>query len=238
MSAQQAQHEHSAGVSSSVPRELRRDLSHVLWIGGATDAGKTTIAEIIAERCGLQLYHYDRHDLRHVERLAETRPRYRAFLDASLDERWVHPEPEDLLAFLLRGFQDRFPLVIEDLLEAPREPAILAEGFGFMPDLLWPVLSSRRQAAWLVPTEDFKRASMERRNKPSFKNQVSDPERATANVFVRDMMLTEEIMAQAASRALTVHEVDGTRSVEEMARMIRQHLALPVRGTTKGVRSA
>jgi len=46
-------------------------LAHVLWIAGATDTGKTTISQIIAERYGLQLYNYDQHDLAQVKRLAE-----------------------------------------------------------------------------------------------------------------------------------------------------------------------
>jgi 2-phosphoglycerate kinase len=204
-------------------QELRQALSHVLWIGGATDTGKTTISQIIAERYELQLYNYDRHDLPQLKRLAQTLPRYRAFLDTSLDERWVHPEPEDLLQFVLRGFRDRFPLVVEDLLDLPKEPMIVAEGFGLTPELLSPILSSKRQAVWLVPTEDFKWASMERRNKPSFRDQVSNPERATRNVFMRDMLLTKQVRAQAQSRGLTVYELDGSRSVEEMATLIEQH---------------
>jgi 2-phosphoglycerate kinase len=206
-----------------VTQEHRQVLSHVLWIGGATDTGKTTISRIIAERYGLQIYNYDRHDLPQVERLAQTLPRYRAFLDASLDERWVHPEPEDLLQFVLRGFQDRFPLVVKDLLDLPKEPMIVAEGFGFTPELLSPILSSKRQAIWLVPTEDFKWASMERRNKPSFRDEVSDPKRATRNIFIRDMLLAKQVRAQAQSRGLTVYEIDGSRSVEEMAVLIEQH---------------
>ena len=59
-----------------IAQELRRTLSHVLWIGGATDTGKTTAARIIAERYGLQLHNYDRHDLPQIERLAQTLPRY------------------------------------------------------------------------------------------------------------------------------------------------------------------
>ena len=204
-------------------QELRRALSHILWIGGATDTGKTTISHIIAERYRLQVYNYDRHDLSQLERLAQTLPRYRAFLDASLDERWVHPEPEDLLQFVLRGFQDRFPLVVEDLLDLPKEPMIVAEGFGFTPEILSPILSSKGQAIWLVPTEEFKWASMKRRNKPSFKDKVSDPERATRNVFRRDMLLAERVKAQAQSRGLTVYEVSGARSAKEMATLIERH---------------
>ena len=204
-------------------QELRQALSHVLWIGGGTDTGKTTVSQIVAERHGLQLYHYDRRDLPQVERLAQTSPRYRAFLSASLDERWVRPEPEDLVSWHMQGFRDRFPLVIEDLLAFPREPMVVAEGFGLLPELLSPVLSSARQAIWLVPTEDFKWASMKRRNKPSFRDQVSNPERATRNLFTRDMLLAERVKAQAQSRGLTVCVVDGSRSIEEMATLIERH---------------
>jgi len=204
-------------------QELRQALSHVLWIGGATDTGKTTVSEVVAERYDLQVYNYDRHDAPQIERLAQTSPRYRAFLSASLDERWVRPEPEELVQWHVQAFRDRFPLVVEDLLALPREPMTVAEGFGLTPELLSPVLSSNRQAIWLVPTEQFKWASMKRRNKPSFRDQVSNPERATRNVFTRDMLLAESVKAQVRSRGLTVYEVDGSRSVEEMTTLIEHH---------------
>ncbi len=100
---------------------------------------------------------------------------------------------------------------------------IVAEGFGFTPELLSPVLASERQAIWLVPTEEFKWTLMKRRNKPSFRDKVSDPERATRNVFRRDMLLAERVKAQAQSRGLTVHEVDGSRSAEEIATLIERY---------------
>ncbi len=215
-----------------VDQEIRQALSHVLWIGGATDTGKTTISQIIAGRHGLQLYNYDRHDLPQMERLAQANARYRTFLSASPDENWVRPEPEDLLRFTLQAFRDRFPLVVEDLLALPVEPMVVAEGHGLTPELISPVLSSNRQAIWLVPTEAFKWASMKRRNKPSFRDRTSDPERATENVFRRDMLLAERVHAQAQSRGLTVVEIDGSRSAEEMATLIERHFEplLPIGG--------
>lgn len=198
-------------------------LSHVLWVGGAPDTGKTTVAQLLAVEYGFQVYHYDRHDLAHHQRLAETMPRYRAFLSASLDERWVHPEPEALLKRSLQSFRDRFPLVIEDLLTLPREPIILAEGFGFTPELLFPVLTNHRQGIWLVPTAQFKRASMLRRDKPSFRHQTSNPEVAWQNLFRRDLLLAEHVKAQAEIYSLQVAEIDGLQSVEQVAALIEQH---------------
>jgi hypothetical protein len=135
----------------------------------------------------------------------------------------VRPEPENLLQFTLRAFRDRFPLVIEELLALPRQPLVVAESHGLVPELVGPVLSSRRQAIWLVPTVEFKWASIKRCNKPSFRDETRDPARATINVFTRDMLLAEAVKAQAQVRGLTVVEVDGSRPAEEMATLVEQH---------------
>jgi hypothetical protein len=100
---------------------------------------------------------------------------------------------------------------------------VVAEGHGLTPELISPVLLSNRQAIWLVPTQAFKWASMKRRNKPSFRNRTSDPERATENVFRRDVLLAERVKSQAQSRGLTVVEIDGSRSAEDMASLIERH---------------
>ena len=198
-------------------KDLRQTLSHVLWIGGATDAGKSTISRIITERHKLQLYNYDRQDLRQTTHLAQTMAHYRDFLRASDEERWIRPEPEELVQRSLRAFQDRFPLVIEELSALPKEPMIVAEGFGFTPEIVFPLLSNQRQAIWLVPTKDFKWMSMKQRGKFNSRLQMSDPERAINNLLTRDMLLAERVSQQAQVRDLTVRVVDGSRSIEEMA---------------------
>ncbi|HYN89605.1 MAG TPA: hypothetical protein VER55_13805 [Ardenticatenaceae bacterium] len=163
------------------------------------------------------------HDLAHTTRLAETNAQYRSFLAASLDENWVRPKLEALVQRSLRSFQDRFPLVIEDLLALPREPLVLAEGFGLTPYLVHPLLSSARQALWLVPTESFNWASMQRRGKPSFWRATSDAGRATRNLFTRDMLLAEHVQEQARLVGAVVVEVDGSRSVDAMVAVIETH---------------
>jgi hypothetical protein len=100
---------------------------------------------------------------------------------------------------------------------------MVAEGHGLVPELVAPVLSSKHQAIWLVPTPAFKQASMKCRNKPSFRDEVSDLERATHNLFTRDMLLAERVKAQPQASGLSVFEVDGSRSPEEMAALVEQH---------------
>ena len=136
------------------------------------------------------------------------------------------PEPEALLQRSLRSFHHRFPLVLEDLLALPAGTAIVAEGFGLLPALVAPVLSSPHQAAWLIPTESFKRASMTRRNKPSFAREVSDPRRAADNLFRRDMLLAALVRKQAEVRRLTIVDVDGSQKAGEVADALERQFAI------------
>jgi len=212
-------------MSGELINDMQRAFSRVLWIGGATDSGKTTTARILAERHGLPIYHYDKHDLVHHEKLAKIYPAYRVFLAASLDERWVHPEPDELFRRSLQSFQDRFPLLLEELVSLPLERGIVVEGFGLLPELLTPILSYPRQALWLMPTESFKRDSMTRRGKPSFGSQVSDLERAKSNLLARDLLLAAHIKSQVLQYGYTLYEVDGTRTADEMADRMEGYFA-------------
>ncbi len=205
--------------------DLKKQLVHVLWMGGATDTGKSTIAQNLAARHALYIYHYDKTDAEHHIRLAKTVPEIQEFNESSLDERWVTPDRGVLHERLLLSFYHRFFLVIEDLLGFPNDKPIIAEGFGLLPEFVHPVLSDHHQAIWFVPTESFKRDSMERRGKPSFGKLTSNPEKAKMNLFARDMMLADDYRRQVLSYGYTLYEIDGLRSVEQMTDLVEAHFA-------------
>jgi 2-phosphoglycerate kinase len=205
--------------------ELKDQLAHVLWMGGATDTGKSTIAQNLAARHETYVYHYDKSDAEHHIKLAETVPEIQKFIAASLDERWVIPEPRALFERSLFSFFHRFSLVIEDLLGLPNDKPIIAEGFGLLPEFVHPMLSSHHQAIWLVPTESFKRDSMERRGKPSFGKLTSNPEKTKTNLFTRDMMLADYYRKQVLSYGFVLYEIDGSRSAEQMTDLVEAHFA-------------
>lgn len=183
-----------------------------LWIGGATDAGKTTVARRLALVHTVALFECDRRDAAEHERIAQASPAYRAFLDMDLEARWVATTPERLLANTLASFVERFPLILESLrrLERRGRP-VLAEGWDLTPDLVAPHLDDPRRAIWLIPTAAFKRRSWAARDKPSFRRQVSDPARAIRNAFTRDLLLGEEIARQAAAHGFDVMTIDGSQ---------------------------
>ncbi len=208
---------------------MKERLAHVLWIGGSTDAGKTSVARALAEKHAWQEYHYDRFDRfeppGHWARIDPTRhPHLHAQRDVNLDDRWVNTTPAEMVADWLLSTPERFDLTLEDLRALPPAPPIVAEGYGFLPDLVLPLLSSKRQAIWLVSTEQFKRASYERRGKGRFAG-TSDPERARRNHVGRDLLLAAEVRRRARELGLTLLEIDGTRLLEEIVAEVEAHFA-------------
>ena len=86
-------HELTANVEA-----LREQLRHVYWIGGASGAGKSTIARrIAAERC-LQFYDTDAAMPDHAKRSTpEDCPLLHKFMTMDMDERWVNRSPQEML---------------------------------------------------------------------------------------------------------------------------------------------
>jgi 2-phosphoglycerate kinase len=213
--------------------DLKSALSHVLWIGGSTDAGKTSVARALAEKYGLQAYHYDLYDRTmppgHWARIDPKRhPHMHASPVDDRDWMWVDTTPEELVERWQQTNPERFQLVLEDLLALPTTPPIVAEGYGFAPDLVQPLLSSPYQAIWLISTEAFKRATYERRGKGAF-TDTRDPERARRNHIGRDLLLAEYLRRRAEERELPFIEVDGTRSLEEIVSLVEAHF-MPLLG--------
>ena len=204
---------------------VKEQLAHILWIGGATDSGKSTVAGMLAEQWNIPVYHFDRADARQSDTLARSVPEVAQFLQASLEERWIQPTPEMMFEYLLLTFPYRFRLVIEDLLDMPHDQPVIVEGFGLLPELVHPVLSSSNQGIWFVPTDAFKWNSVVHRNKPSFASQVSDPQKARMNLVARDKMLADYYRQQVASYGYRLLEIDGSHSVEEITHLVEIHFS-------------
>jgi hypothetical protein len=209
---------------------LKQRLTHVLWIGGGTDAGKTSVTAALAARHGFQAYHYDRLDTfapgGHWARVDPARhPRMRAQMGRSREDAWVRTSPEQLTADWLASTPERFSLSLEDLVALPTTPRIVAEGYGFLPELVAPLLSSPEQAIWLVPTEEFKRASYARRDKGASLADTSDPQRARANHVGRDLLIAEHVRRSAAALGLTTLVIDGRQPLDEVVAAVEAHFA-------------
>ena len=218
--------ESSGGPSASDARDLADRLRLILWIGGGTGAGKTSVATALADRHVVLRYHYDFHDARdHSERIDPARhPAMHAFAAMSMDERWVLRTPEEMADETIRSSRERMAMAIEDLLARPAGVPLVAEGAWFFPEFVAPLLTSTRQAIWLVPTEAFREQALGERGWVTIEG-TSDGDRARANRLARDVLLTDRVRRSAAALGLRVIEVDGARSLAEITAEVEEHLA-------------
>jgi len=149
----------------------------------------------------------------------------------TLDETWVDLPVEELVEATLAYSRERIELIVEDLAALSGDATVVAEGFQLTPEAVAPLLESRRQAVWLLPTPVFARETL--LSKPrawATPRLTRDPERAQAHRIERDALLVERFREQALARGLQLIEVDGTRPVSAIEAAVEAHLGphLPV----------
>src|SRR5262250_3864770 len=102
-------------------------------------------------------------------------------------------------------------MIIEDILNLPKEPSVVVDGFRLLPRLVKPLLADYSHAVWLIPTAEFRQAVLESRGGPKwgFIAKTSDPERALRNVLARDAMFTDRLNDEAMRLGLYTIEVNS-----------------------------
>jgi hypothetical protein len=213
---------------------MRARLHHVLWIGGGPQAGKTTLSRLLAGKWDLKIYNIDWHAVReHALPEHALRPgsATAAFARLSMDERWVHPSPADLLERSIAVWQEGFALVLRDLLALPDSRTIVAEGPGALPWCVAPLLSFARQAIFLVPTRERRDIVAERRWGSGQVERfpgIVDRERALPNVSARDAFLDARIVSSCADLGLRCELLDGSQGLDDSLLLVeeqfREHL--------------
>ncbi|GAA2757031.1 hypothetical protein [Actinopolymorpha rutila] len=203
-------------------------IANTLWLGGGQWAGKSTVARILAGRCGITAYHYDYHDARghDARRIAGRATRGEPLTGPDPDEMWVRRTPGDMAEDALAEFGRRFEWTLDDLRGLVSGRPILAEGWGLRPELVAPLLESPGRMLVMVPTEEFRQRQL--RDLPrarEFGLHVSDPRRAQANRVDRDRLLAESAAEAARERGIRVMGVDGSRDAEQVATEVADHFA-------------
>lgn len=209
-----------------VAANLGNRLKHVVWIGGSTCAGKSTAAEALAEQFGLPTYHFDRREPFHIYRaIPEEQPNLIRFMSRTMDERWVLRTPEEMMEEVIACWKERFRMVNDDLLQMPTERVIVAEGAGFFPEDVAPLLPGPHQALWLVATPAFLTHVRSTRGRTIADNpHISDRDRAFRNLIERDQLIADYVRQQAEAHGLDVIEVDAS-VIEDVPRMVQDHFA-------------
>ena len=203
-------------------------IGNALWIGGGQWAGKSTVANLLAERYAITAYHYDYHDARgHWDRsTAAAVRREETPREFDAERYWVGSTVEQMAGFCRRSWPERLEYTLDDLRALVGPYPVLVEGWGLRPELVAPLLDSPRRMAVMVAGEDFQQhqASTVDRAR-GLRKSVSDPAAAQRNRLARDRLLADEAADSARRLGIAVYTVDGTRDAEAMADALAEQFA-------------
>jgi hypothetical protein len=207
---------------------LASRLRHIYWVGGASGAGKSTIARRLAAKYGLGLYSTDEAMGSHSSRcLPEDCPFLTEFKKMTMDERWVNRSPQTMLD-TFHWFQgEGFGLIVEDLLQLPPDQATIIEGFRLLPEFVKPLLYRPNRGIWLIPTPEFRLAAFKSRGTLwSIAEKTSNPERALSNLLERDRLFTIRLQGMIEKAGVAAIDVDSLTAESELEDRVAARLGL------------
>ena len=202
-------------------------MTHIYWLGGSPCAGKSTIAEMLANRYNLHYFNCDHAFARHQQQSNPSdQPTLYGLGERTCDEIWLVPVAEQV-ARVIAIYEEEFPLILADLQALSTNQPILAEGAALMPRLVARQSAWCNQAVWVVPTPTFQQHHYAQR--PWIRDvlkECSDPAQAFANWMQRDETFADYIATTATRHDLSLLQVDGTQTVAQNAHWVARQWGL------------
>lgn len=213
-------------------RELTDRLAHVRWIAGGTAAGKSTLARVLADRHGADVYNGDRAEHSWLARCTPQRhPHLSAMRGVPPGGMWESRTPQQVFQAMASLHGETIGFVIEDLLTMPADHIILVDYFGILPAHLAPLLHHQPdQAVFLLPTPEFRQNALRARYADPARARANwgsnDPETMLAMRLARDALWDEEVRSQADGHALDIITVNGSTPATDLAGQLATRFGL------------
>jgi len=202
-------------------------MQEVYYIGGSPCCGKSSIAEMLAVSHGLEYYKADDHLLAHMRLAAQDgKAHSKNTLTLGNEQMWMrNPHIQKDEAVLI--YREIFPYVMQDICAIHTGKPIVAEGAGFMPELMRATDIDRHQYICIVPTEAFQRQKYaERAWIKEFLSGCSNQELAFHNWMSRDALFAKHVYCQAQQIGYSAIVVDGNRTIADNCEAIAKHFGL------------
>lgn len=196
----------------------------IYWIGGAACAGKSTLAQMYAEKYELELYSCDEYFEEHLKRISVVeQPAMYKVSTMNPNEAFYTREINEQLEVYIQSFKEDFSFVIDDLRKKTDQP-IVVEGNQLLPSLVLPYLSNNHKAIWIIPTENFQREYyMKRSWIENILKNTEDSEVAFDNWMKRDALFANLVYQEASNLGLRVLLVDGRKNLYDNFKIIENH---------------
>lgn len=203
--------------------KAKAELGHVLWIGGGSNGGKSTISKRLADEFGLKYYDGDKHVLKHMELATKDRSAVLWEAQRHIEKgdfwEWVSSKTaQELMRFFLDGGREDMELAVQDLLSLPTDKNIVMDVFGTHPKLLTKVAESG-SIIFLISTDSFQREIIE--NDASVNGTEPDE-----NYIEAQRLFSERVRKEAKRLDIPVIVSGGELSLDETYAAVCQYFDL------------
>ena len=202
-------------------------MNNIYWLGGSPCSGKSTVAELMAQRLDMDYFKLDDLLDELMSRAAENGGKAcAAAMSMRPDDIWMR-DPAEQCREEFQIYREMFPLALERLRAAAADRPIVTEGAGWLPDMVHELGVEPARYICLVPSRVFQITEYSRRPWIDMVlEECSDREAAFSNWMERDVIFARQAAAIARRVHYKVIVNDGSLSIEELYGEVTEHFGL------------
>ena len=199
----------------------------ITFIGGSPCSGKSTMAQILADRHNLRYFKVDDHLDRYLQTASvQGKPACQRAVQMTPDEIWMR-DPHLQCQEELRIYEEIFDLILADLAALGHQQDIITEGAAYLPSLMQRQRIAVDRYLSITPTKDFQVIHYRQREwVPYVLEGCRDKAAAFDNWMERDALFALAVQQQCMDAGYVSIVNDGGVSVEDMVEMVAGTLGL------------
>ena len=199
-------------------------MDNVYYIGGSPCSGKSTVAQMLAEKYDLQYYKQDDFLEEYMSKgVKESNSLFEKVASLSKDEMWLR-SPALLCEEEISLYEVMFHYSMNTISTLSKGRPIIAEGAGFMPRFMKGSGISRCSYCCMVPTKDFQIEMYSKREWVSdFLADCTDSKAGFVNWMERDTLFGETVKGEAKELGYKCIIVDGKEGIHEIFTRVENH---------------
>ena len=204
-------------------------LGHVFWIGGGSEAGKSTISRRLAEEFDFVYYHGDEAYSRHVDLAEKERTpmlwfHHQLMREERFDQWFFALSPEEKAQGGRDAGAEDLLMVIDDLLAMPTDKRIVVDVFCAHAEGLVQV-TEIHNLVFLVATDSFQRETIENLDR----KRGQDPDE---NYIEAQRLFSEGFRGDANRLGIPMVVTGGRLTLDESYSAVCRHFGLCERSKT------
>nr|WP_294486928.1 hypothetical protein [uncultured Anaerosporobacter sp.] len=202
-------------------------MTDIYYIGGSPCSGKSTVAEIIAQKYGIHYYKVDDYFESFTIKGAKLHyPICTKQTELSPEQIWMRDsvlQNEEEFQY----YHEIFEFIQTDLLKYNEPRPIITEGAAYLPELMRQHNVTKDRYIAITPTKDFQISRYKKREwVPFVLEGCSDTQKAFENWMDRDLLFAQEVRHQCQVLNYSSILIDGTIAVDKIVSLVCAHFNL------------